>query len=77
MDAAIEKCDLKKISLFILNEIEGGQITGKSDPDDILDELYDDLRIGLALKVISLILKLGLKGTVVLYDTVVNERQVT
>ncbi len=40
-DSAIEKCDLKKVSLFILNEIEGKQITGKTDPDEILSALYE------------------------------------
>lgn len=38
-DSSLEKCDLGKISLFLLNEIEGEQITGKKDPDEILEEL--------------------------------------
>ncbi len=41
-DSALEKCDLGKISLFILNEIEGKQITGKTDPDEILDSLCEN-----------------------------------
>ena len=32
----IEVCDLSKISIFLLNEIEGAQITGLTEPDDIL-----------------------------------------
>ncbi len=38
-DDAVEKCDLSKVSLFMLNEIEGKQITGRTDPDEILSEL--------------------------------------
>ena len=40
-DSAIGKCDLKKVSMFILNEIEGKQITGKTDPEEILSALYE------------------------------------
>ncbi len=36
-DKALEACDLKKISYFLLNEIEGGQISGEKEPDKILD----------------------------------------
>jgi len=36
---AIYECDLSKVSLFLLNEIEGEQITGKSDKKEILDTL--------------------------------------
>ena len=32
----IEACDLSKISIFLLNEIEGAQITGLTEPNDIL-----------------------------------------
>ena len=35
----IEVCDLSKISIFLLNEIEGAQITGLTEPDDILDSM--------------------------------------
>lgn len=35
----ITECDLSKISLFLLNEIEGEQITGKSEAKDILDAM--------------------------------------
>lgn len=32
----IKKCDLKKVSIFMINEIEGEQITGEKEPDKIL-----------------------------------------
>jgi len=35
-DAALDACDLSKITYFLLNEIEGGQISGKKEPDEIL-----------------------------------------
>ena len=38
-DDRLKDCDLGKISLFLLNEIEGEQITGTSDPDEILAKL--------------------------------------
>ena len=33
--------DMKKISIFLLNEVEGGQITGLDDPDEILEKLRE------------------------------------
>ncbi|MBE5935604.1 MAG: ribokinase [Lachnospiraceae bacterium] len=33
---ALNEVDLTKVSIFLLNEVEGGQITGLSDPDEIL-----------------------------------------
>ena len=51
-DGKLSACDLKKISVFLLNEIEGGQVTGLSDPEEILDkllELYPDAQIVLTL----------------------------
>lgn len=38
-DAALDACDLSKISIFLLNEIEGGQISGETEPDKILDKM--------------------------------------
>ena len=35
-DSAVERCDLGKVDIFLLNEVEGGQITGCSDPEGIL-----------------------------------------
>jgi ribokinase len=49
---AIKKCDLSKVSLFLLNEIEGEQITGKSGTEEILKKMaeqYPDARIVLTL----------------------------
>ena len=30
---------MRKVKIFLINEIEGGQITGKEDPEEILDEM--------------------------------------
>lgn len=35
----LEKCDLNKVGMFLVNEIEGGQITGEKEPDKILGEI--------------------------------------
>ena len=35
----LEAVDLNKISIFLLNEVEGGQITGKTDPMEVLEAL--------------------------------------
>ena len=51
-DEKLNACDLSKISIFLLNEIEGGQITGETQPDAILDklqELYPEAKIVLTL----------------------------
>lgn len=52
MDGNLLKCDLGKVSMFILNEVEGEQITGKNDHDEIIDKMlnkYPDSRIVLTL----------------------------
>jgi ribokinase len=33
---SVEQCDLSKVSIFLMNEIEGYQITGVKDPENIL-----------------------------------------
>lgn len=38
-DSALESCDLGKVSLFLVNEIEGFQITGAKEPDEILERM--------------------------------------
>ncbi|MBQ9956216.1 MAG: ribokinase [Ruminococcus sp.] len=51
-DDKLSECDLAKVSIFLLNEIEGGQISGQTEPDAILDklqELYPEARIVLTL----------------------------
>ena len=35
-DSALDACDMTKISVFLLNEIEGEQMTGQKEPDNIL-----------------------------------------
>jgi len=54
----IPDCDLSKISMFLLNEIEGEQISGEKEPDKILKSMalnYPDAKI---------ILTLGEKGSI-------------
>ena len=51
-DNALENCDLSKISLFLMNEIEGFQITGEKEPDKILTKvkaLYTKAKVVLTL----------------------------
>ena len=36
MDDQVLACDLSKISMFILNEVEAGQLTGEKDPAKVL-----------------------------------------
>lgn len=52
MDEKINSCDLKKVSVFILNETEGQQITAATDNDAILDAMqsrFPDAKIMLTL----------------------------
>lgn len=39
MNHLILDADLKKVTFFIMNEIEGYQITGRIQPEEILDEM--------------------------------------
>ncbi len=51
-DDKLNACDMSKIGIFLLNEIEGGQITGETEPELILNklqELYPEARIVLTL----------------------------
>ncbi len=53
-NSALEKCDLSKISCFLLNEIEGEQMTGEKEGNAILDCLlkkYPDAKVVLTLGV--------------------------
>lgn len=48
----IYRCDLSKVDMFFINEIEGKMLTGKTEPDEILNEMvrrYPDSRIILTL----------------------------
>ena len=38
-DNALDACDLSKVSLFLVNEIEGFQITGEKEPEKILEKI--------------------------------------
>ncbi len=51
-DSKLDDVNMKKISIFLLNEIEGGQITGLEASDDILAkmcEMFPDAKIVLTL----------------------------
>lgn len=51
-DSALDACDLGKVSLFLVNEIEGWQVTGEKEPEKILEkikELYPNAKIVLTL----------------------------
>lgn len=57
-DDRLKACALNKVYLFMLNEVEGEQITGSDDPDTILarlNELYPAA---------SIVLTLGSRGSV-------------
>ena len=36
---ALNEVDMTKIGIFLLNEVEGGQITGATDPDEVLAKM--------------------------------------
>lgn len=51
-NAFLDSCDFSKISLFFINEIEGCQMTGKQNPEEILNvlkELYPQAEVVLTL----------------------------
>lgn len=37
----LEAVNMEKISIFLLNEVEGGQITGLTDPDEVLEKMRE------------------------------------
>ncbi|MDD3172297.1 MAG: ribokinase [Herbinix sp.] len=55
---SIKECDLTKVSLFLLNEIEGEQITGKSDTKEILKVMAEQY------KEAQIVLTLGSEGVI-------------
>lgn len=57
-DSKLKACDLTKIYLFMLNEIEGEQFTGYSDKDEILTHLAEQFPAA------RLVLTLGSDGAV-------------
>lgn len=57
-DIQIDECDLSKVEYFMMNEVEGGQIAGVSDENQILDctlKKYPDAKV---------VLTLGSKGAI-------------
>lgn len=51
-DERLHTCGLEKVSIFLLNEIEGEEITGEKDPEQIMDIMlnkYPDSRVVLTL----------------------------
>ncbi len=57
-DEKLDACDLTKIHLFLLNEIEGEQFTGYSEPEEILGHLKEKFPNA------SFVLTLGSDGAV-------------
>ena len=45
MDDKLDAVDMKKVSLFLLNEVEGAQIAGTEDPDRILNRWRKNSRM--------------------------------
>ena len=41
-DEALDECDFSKISMFLINEIEGAQMTGEQETEKILEKLRND-----------------------------------
>ena len=37
----LDEVDMKKISIFLLNEVEGNQVTGLTDPDEIIAKMLE------------------------------------
>ena len=65
MNHLILDADLKKVTFFIMNEIEGYQITGRIQPEEILDEMlrrYPLSKVVLTLGENGLIIRTGRKG---------------
>ena len=51
-NSALDACDFHKISMFLLNEIEGAQVTGEKETDKILEklkEIYPEAKVVLTL----------------------------
>ncbi len=67
---ALLACDLSKVSIFLLNEIEGGQITGKREPMEVLADMkarFPEARI---------VLTLGKDGAIYSHKDVVYEQPI-
>lgn len=55
---ALDCCDFSKISIFMLNEVEGFQMTGKREPDKILNVMAEQFPAA------EIVLTLGEEGAV-------------
>lgn len=58
MDEALKACDMSKIKLFLMNEVEGGQITGCEAAEEILCQIKERYPCA------KVVLTLGEKGAV-------------
>ena len=67
-DDKLDKCDFSKIYLFLLNEVEGAQFTGESQPDSMIQMFREKLPDSKA------VLTLGSEGAVY-FDSKVEIRQ--
>ena len=66
----LETCDLTKISIFLLNEIEGEQITGLTKPEEIIvkmQEMFPNAKV---------VLTLGSDGSMYLEDGQIYEQPI-
>lgn len=63
-DERISECDLARVWLFFVNEVEGMQLTGKADPDEILADLSQMFPAA------GVVLTLGARGAVALVNGV-------
>lgn len=61
-DDALVKCDFSKVSYFLLNEIEGEQMTGETEPEKMLSEMH---RLYPSAKIV---LTLGEEGSIYMDD---------
>ena len=62
-DEKIERCDLSGVSLLLINEVEGEQMTGRKEPRDILTFLFGKF------PAMSILLTLGKNGALYIDDT--------
>ncbi len=63
-DDRIAECDLSRVWLFFVNEVEGAQLTGKTEADEILSELSRMFPAA------NIVLTLGSQGAIALVDGV-------
>lgn len=63
-DERIAACDLGLVWLFFVNEVEGAQLTGKTEPDEILSALAGMFPAA------NIVLTLGAQGAIALVDGV-------